>query len=206
MHQEGDIMSKPILHRIYFYTRDSRREIARVLAYDYDHVIQLIRSEFIDPQWVDRFEEYDWGLEAIVCDPSECKELMKECDSCLLHCGLWKRGSECPLIEEDEPCGSCMSPAYEGFTIEEYEEYSNEDLRHHTIYGTNEFYYIDPQGTVYKAPDWSPALKQAWQHSPQHGVAMLILQTIKDHPQLTGAFDPELIKDSMEKVKELKLT
>jgi len=196
-------MEKPILYRIYFYDNFSRKEIARVLAYSYDHVIKLIKSEFIDPQWLEKFNEFDYGLEAIVCDINECRELAKECDTCLLHCGLWKREGQCPLFTEEEPCDSCMEPSYEGFSIEEYEEYDTEDLSYRTIYGTNEFYHINPQGIVYKAPDWSPMLAEAWRKSPELGVAMLIIQTVTDHPSLSGAFSPKLIEESWKKVKEL---
>jgi len=198
---ESDNM-EAVLYRIYFYTSNSRKEIARILAYDYDHVIQLIKSAFIDPQWVDRFEEYDWGLEAIVCDPSECKEYIKDCDNCLLHCGQWKHSGQCPLIDE-EPCDSCTEPMREGFYIEEVDDYTDSDLSFKTIYGTNEFYYINQQGIAYKAPPWSPILAEAWRKSPELGVAMLIIQTVTDHPSLSGAFSPTLIEESWKKVKEL---
>ena len=65
-----------------------------------------------------------------------------------------------------------------------------------TIFGTNEYYDLTDPQSAEKSKVFNRFLFEAWNTDPQLGVSALIIQTIKDHPELEKGFSQELIEKS----------
>lgn len=121
------------LFRVWYFTNDNRYEECRVVAEDFDDVISFILREYIDPAHLDEIEYIDDGIMWSNCDIDECRELM--------NC--------------ENPCENCYETPIAGFSIEEIEDPTIDDIGFKTIYGTNELYIVKDD-VVEKADDWSP--------------------------------------------------
>jgi len=172
------------LYRIWWGTSNNRSEFAHIKANDIDKVIDFVKSEFLEPDTEFYSEDGDSEHLYLMID------LCKDCDKEEL-----RRLND---IESDyDLCESCEMSEY----IEILEDNdTEEDFK--TIMGTNEFYDLTNPEQTQKALNWSNFLTEAWETSPQLGVSALIVQTIRDNPDLEKGFSRELIEKSK---KDLKL-
>jgi len=163
------------LFRVYWGTSNNRSEFARVKANDIEDVIEFAKKEFLKPDT----EFYDIDGES-----DHIYMMIDLCTNC--------------TDQSEENCDFCEQSEY----IEIEEDTYGYEPKFETIWGTNEFYDLTDPEQPEKALNWNEGVAKAWEISPQLGVSALIVQTIRDNPELAKAFSKELIEKSK---KDLKL-
>jgi len=166
------------LYRIWYGDDNDRGEIARAKADDMDQVIDLIKREFLkkDVEYEEEGDDDDLILILDICSDCEYRDKLDE--------------------DGERYCENCTRT--EWIQIERDDDVKPEFK---TIFGSNDFYDLtDPDKTrlIY-----NEFLNKAWEKSPRLGVAALIVQTIKDNPDLEKGFSPELIKKSKKLTADL---
>lgn len=176
------------LYRIWLFDSNDRREIARILAFDFETVQKFLLEEFIKPEFRKDVEEWEYGLQWDANTPEEClKYVDKSCESCKHrltnenlddYCELKEIIDTCKKYKLDQnynPCEFCDG-CLTGFQIEEIENPDGkswgETFEFKTIMGTNDFYDLTGDKPE-KAQDWNPLLARAWKIDPQTGCDML---------------------------------
>jgi len=155
-------LSTRYIWRIWAFDSNDRQEVARVATkgIDEDSEFEIVRDfvlkTFIKPEFRSKVLKSDFGLEWTEKNCETCQEIVDAGDSA------------CDLCEVE----------ISGFQIEnvglEGESWGNEpELK--TIHGTNEFYDLSDQKKPKKAADWEPRIKNAWDSSPELGIAALIV-------------------------------
>lgn len=176
-----------MLYRIWYYDYNDRREVARVKSSDFDKVVQFLKNHFIEPKYLDDVHETDYGISWSDSTPQECFEI-RDLDE---------------DVTIDDICFNCGIDCTVGFHAEELEEPDLDDFEYKTIYGTNEYYDLDDPKETEKTKVYNEFLNNAWMKSPQLGVSALIVNTIRENPELEKGFSKELIEKSK---KDLGLT
>jgi len=189
------------LYRIWFGTSNDRSELGRAKATDIDQVIEHVKKEYLKPEV--EFYDIDYQSEDQVylmidlckdCEYSSCLE----CDGDI-EADMNREDCQQCLEYETTKCEDCEQSEYIEIEKDEY-GYEHEMK---TIYGTNEYYDLtNPQKTE-QTQIYNKFLHQAWKTSQQLGMSALIIQTIKDHPELEHGFAKELIEKSREDTKHL---
>ena len=166
-------MSK--LYRIWFGTSNDRSELGRATADDIDQVIELVKTEYLKPDT--EFYDIDYqGNDQVYL----MIDLCKDCE-----------------FQDSEYCMDCETSEYVEIT-----EDTEAEAEYKTIFGTNEYYDLtDPQNAE-KSKVFNNFLFEAWNTDPQLGVSALIIQTIKDHPELEKGFSRELIEKSKRELNQ----
>jgi len=179
--------NKPKLYRIWYSDGNDRSESARILACDFDVVQEFLLKTFIEPESQGEIELTDFGLEWSECDLRECQKIAKEDNP--------------EITEEDleDICSMCDNPNMKYFEIEELEDFDKSELEFKTIYGTNDFYDLTKDKPI-KAEDWSELI--AKQNTLEKKISALIIQTIRDKPELEKGFNKKLIQKSLNDIKE----
>jgi len=182
------------LYRIWYFTPDSRREVARILSDNIDKVYDFLLKEFIQPEARDKVDT-NMIEDCIVWnefEPEDCIGLMdKDCTSCKYappdltqtKCDKTNK-TQLEMVSEDceyyqidkdyNPCESCDVGCMHGLNIEEVDYDIEREFK--TIYGTNEYWDLTGDKPI-KANDWHPLLKSMWERDPQSGVNMLVALT-----------------------------
>jgi len=182
------------LYRIWWSDSNDRNELARAKATDIDQVIEFVKAEFLKPET----ELYDidyqeYGVYMMIDACKDCE--FKDCRGCDPELEADINREQCRLCLEYKAtvCENCEHSEY----IEIQEDPDTEpELK--TIFGTNDYHDLtDPQQPE-QPQVYNEFLHEAWKQSPRLGVSALIIQTIKDHPELEQAFSKDLTTKSKE--------
>ena len=157
------------LYRIWFGTSDNRSELGRATADDIDQVIDLVKKEYLKPDT----EFYDIDYQG----DDQVYLMINLCNDC--------------EYQDTDYCENCEQSEY----VEIIED-NETDPEFKTIFGTNEYYDLTDPQALEKSKVFNRFLFEAWNTDPQLGVSALIIQTIKDHPELEKGFSKQLIEKS----------
>ena len=181
---------KENLYRIWFSDGNDRTELGRVTAPDIDHAIEYAKKEYLKEDTEIHSEDGDPDFSIYlmlnVCKGCEYEDCL-QCDPVL---EMDVNREACRLCNKYEmtPCEDCERSEYLEIQLD-----NDAEPEYKTIMGTNEYANLNTDQRPY---DHKPALAQAWRTSPEKGVSTLILQTIKDHPELEQGFNKNLIQRS----------
>lgn len=177
-------MTKPKLYRIWYSDGNNRDELFRAKAHDIENVVEFIKSDILKPE----------SLENLDVDLSNEYFAVIYLDSCI-ECEFSTNNER---NEDNEECEFCEQS--ETITIELDNEIEPE-LK--TIYGTNDYYDLTLK-TPQKAKDWNSDIAQAWQESPEKGIAALIVYDVETHALHAKGYSKELVEHSKKILRDEK--
>ena len=183
------------LYRIWFSDGNDRGELGRVTAPDIDQAIEYAKKEYLAKDTEIHSEDGD--LDSIYLMLNVCKGCeYEDCLQCDPVPEMDINREACRLCNKYEmtPCEDCERSEYLEIQLD-----NDAETEYKTIFGTNEYANLstDTRPTTY-----NKQLKDAWDQSPEKGVSALILETIKDNPELKQGFSKDLIQRSKDTLEQ----
>jgi len=176
------------LYRIWYSDGNDRSELGRVTAQDIDQAIEYAKKEYLAKDTEIHSEDGDPDFSVYlmlnVCKGCEYEDCL-QCDP-VIEMDINREACRLCNKYEMTPCEDCERSEYLEIQLD-----NDSDPEYKTIYGTNEYANLD---TDQRPTEYDQTLADAWKHSPEKGVAQLILNTAKTIP----AFSEELLRHSKE--------